>query len=63
VKVLDLMAQVRSNHGITAALVVTEHSVEKHVRNILSKLGISADADGHGRVLAVLTHLRAGSQG
>ncbi len=62
-EVLDLMAQGRSNHGIAEALVVTEHSVEKHVRNIFSKLGIRADTDGHRRVLAVLTYLRAGGQG
>ena len=61
-EVLDLMAQGRSNHGIAEALVVTEHSVEKHVRNIFSKLGIRADTDGHRRVLAVLTYLRAGGQ-
>jgi DNA-binding NarL/FixJ family response regulator len=61
-EVLDLMAHGRSNHGIAEALVVTEHSVEKHVRNIFSKLGIRADTDGHRRVLAVLTYLRAGGQ-
>jgi DNA-binding NarL/FixJ family response regulator len=62
-EVLDLMAQGRSNHGIAEALVVTEHSVEKHVRNIFSKLGIRADTDGHRRVLAVVTYLRAGGRG
>jgi DNA-binding NarL/FixJ family response regulator len=60
-EVLDLMAQGRSNHGIAEALVVTEHSVEKHVRNIFSKLGITAETDGHRRVVAVLTYLRAGA--
>jgi DNA-binding NarL/FixJ family response regulator len=62
-EVLDLMAQGRSNRGIAEALVVTEHSVEKHVRNIFSKLDIRADTDGHRRVLAVLTYLRAGGYG
>ncbi|HZE06149.1 MAG TPA: response regulator transcription factor, partial [Solirubrobacteraceae bacterium] len=61
-EVLELMAEGRSNQGIADALVVTEHAVEKHVRNILSKLGIRSDAEGHRRVLAVLTYLRSTGQ-
>ena len=58
-EVLALMAAGHSNQGIAERLVVTEHSVVKHVGNILRKLDIPADADGHRRVLAVLTYLRA----
>jgi DNA-binding NarL/FixJ family response regulator len=57
--VLRLMAEGRSNAGIAAALVISGSAVEKHVNNILAKLGLpEADAD-HRRVLAVLTYLRA----
>ncbi len=58
-EVLELMAEGRSNSGIAARLVVTEHAVEKHIRSILQKLVIDTDRDDHRRVLAVLTFLRA----
>ena len=41
-EVLSLMAEGRSNAGIARRLWVTEGTVEKHVRSILSKLPISA---------------------
>lgn len=57
-EVLVLMAQGRSNSSVAQALVVTEGAVEKHIRNIFTKLGLlPADSD-HRRVLAVLTYLR-----
>ncbi len=59
-EVLELMAEGRSNQGIAARLVVTEHAVEKHVRNIFQKLAIQADAEDHRRVLAVLAFLQSG---
>jgi DNA-binding NarL/FixJ family response regulator len=55
--VLALMAEGRSNRAIAAELVVSERAVEKHVTNILSKLGVPATADDHRRVLAVLRYL------
>lgn len=60
-EVLELMAEGRSNSGIAAQLVVTDHAVEKHIRSILQKLAIDSDRDDHRRVLAVLTFLRATS--
>ncbi len=58
-EVLSLMAEGRSNHTIARTLYVTEGAVEKHVKNIFSKLGlVQTDAD-HRRVLAVLAYLRA----
>jgi DNA-binding NarL/FixJ family response regulator len=58
-EVLALMAEGRSNAGIARRLWVTEGTVEKHVRSILTKLGLSEAADDHRRVLAVLTFLEA----
>ena len=40
-EVLALMAEGRSNAAIAAILVVSERSVEKHVGNIFSKLGLA----------------------
>jgi len=56
-EVLALMAEGRSNAGIARRLWVTEGTVEKHVRSILSKLPISATEDDHRRVEAVLAFL------
>lgn len=58
-EVLALMAEGRSNAAIAKSLVVTDGAVEKHVRNIFTKLHLPPDTDHHRRVLAVLTHLRA----
>jgi DNA-binding NarL/FixJ family response regulator len=56
-EVLALMAEGRSNAGIARRLWVTEGTVEKHVRSILTKLGLQEADDDHRRVLAVLTFL------
>lgn len=58
-EVLALMAEGRSNAGIAHRLWVTEGTVEKHVRSILTKLRLPASGDDHRRVLAVLTFLGA----
>jgi len=58
-EVLALMAEGRSNQGITERLVTTERAVERHVTAILDKLGLAPTPDDHRRVLAVLTFLRA----
>ena len=58
-EVLALMAEGRSNAAVARALVVSGGAVEKHVRNIFSKLDLPASADDHRRVLAVLAYLRA----
>jgi DNA-binding NarL/FixJ family response regulator len=57
--VLALMAEGRSNAGIARQLWVTEGTVEKHVRSILTKLNLQETNDAHRRVLAVLTFLEA----
>ena len=58
-EVLALMAEGRSNGGISRELWVTEATVEKHVRSILMKLNLPETDDMHRRVLAVLTFLDA----
>ena len=58
-EVLALMAEGRSNKAIAGRLVVTEHTVEKHVKNIFATLGLPPSADEHRRVLAVLTFLNS----
>jgi DNA-binding NarL/FixJ family response regulator len=57
-EVLALMAEGRSNTAIARLLVVSEGAVEKHVRNIFTKLNLPPDDEQHRRVLAVLTYLR-----
>jgi len=56
-EVLELMAEGRSNQAIAERLVITLRAVEKHVTSIFSKLRLSATAEDHRRVLAVLTYL------
>ena len=57
-EVLALMAEGRSNTNIARTLVVSDGAVEKHVRNIFTKLHLPPDDEQHRRVLAVLTYLR-----
>jgi DNA-binding NarL/FixJ family response regulator len=58
-EVLGLMAEGRSNGAIAAELVVSDGAVEKHVRNIFTKLDLPPDASDHRRVLAVLRYLES----
>jgi len=58
-EVLMLMAEGRSNAGIARRLWVTEGTVEKHVRSILTKLNLQETGDDHRRVRAVITYLEA----
>ena len=58
-EVLALMAEGRSNAGIASQIFVTEGTVEKHVRSILTKLDLPESGTDHRRVLAVLRFLEA----
>jgi len=58
-EVLELMAEGRSNQAIAQRLFVTLRAVEKHVTSIFVKLRLTATAEDHRRVLAVLALLRA----
>lgn len=57
--VLALMAEGHTNAGIARRLWVSERTVETHVASILMKLGLDGTAEGHRRVLAVLTFLES----
>jgi DNA-binding NarL/FixJ family response regulator len=57
-EVLRLMAEGRSNNGITDALRVSHSAVEKYVTNIFVKLDLPPTDTDHRRVLAVLRYLR-----
>lgn len=56
-EVLTLMAEGLSNAGIGRRIWVTEGTVEKHVRSILTKLNLPESGDGHRRVRAVIMYL------
>jgi DNA-binding NarL/FixJ family response regulator len=56
-EVLALMAEGASNAGIARRIFVTEGTVEKHVRSILTKLDLPESDTEHRRVLAVLRFL------
>ncbi|HEY2958080.1 MAG TPA: response regulator transcription factor [Actinomycetota bacterium] len=56
---LELMAEGRSNNGITEALHVSPSAVEKYVSNIFAKLDLPPTDTDHRRVLAVLKFLGA----
>src|SRR5712671_5117662 len=58
-EVLALMAEGASNTGIARRIFVTEGTVEKHVRSILTKLDLPESDTDHRRVLAVLKFLEA----
>jgi len=58
-EVLALMAEGRSNTAIARKIVVTEGAVEKHVKNIFTKLDLPPDEEQHRRVLAVLAYLQS----
>ncbi len=56
-EVLTLMAEGLSNAGIARRIWVTEGTVEKHVRSILTKLDLQESGDDHRRVRAVIVYL------
>jgi serine/threonine-protein kinase PknK len=56
-EVLVLMAEGLSNAGIGRRIWVTEGTVEKHVRSILTKLDLPETGDDHRRVRAVIMYL------
>jgi len=57
--ILALMADGRSNEAICLRLHLSPKTVDTHIRNIFSKLGLTPAASDNRRVLAVLEYLRA----
>lgn len=55
--VLALVAQGLTNAGVARRLVVSERTVEAHLRAVFLKLGITDNGDDHRRVRAVITFL------
>jgi DNA-binding NarL/FixJ family response regulator len=58
-EVLSLMAEGLTNQAIARRLVLTERTVEGHVRSVLMKLDLPEDSGAHRRVRAVIAYLRA----
>jgi len=57
-EILALMAEGRSNQGISRALWLSPKTVETHIRGAFAKLGIREAPQDNRRVLAVLAYLR-----
>ena len=60
-EVLAAMAEGANNAAISARLFLSDRAVEKHISAIFVKLGLTEEAEGHRRVMAVLAYLRATS--
>jgi DNA-binding NarL/FixJ family response regulator len=57
-ELLALIAEGRSNKGISDRLYLSPKTVEEHVKHIFQKLDLDESPDDHRRVLAVITYLR-----
>jgi DNA-binding NarL/FixJ family response regulator len=60
-EVLALIAEGLSNRAIAERLVVTQKTVETHIRQVFLKLGLRESEGEDRRVAAVLAYLRAGT--
>ncbi len=58
-EVLELLAQGRSDQAIAACLVLSERTVESHVRNIFLKLDLLPSPGVNRRVRAAVAFVEA----
>jgi DNA-binding NarL/FixJ family response regulator len=58
-EVLELLAQGRSDQAIATRLVLSERTVESHVRNIFLKLDLLPSPQHNRRVRAAVAFLEA----
>jgi DNA-binding NarL/FixJ family response regulator len=58
-RVLELMAEGRSNSAIAQRLFITDKSVSKHSTSIFAKLDLTPSDDDNRRVLAILAYLNS----
>ena len=58
-EVLARMAEGQANRAIAVGLGLSEHTLARDLAAIFEKLELPVDTEGHRRVLAVLTYLRA----
>jgi len=58
-EILGLMAEGLSNGGIAERLFLSTRTVESHIGNIFTKLGISPEGQEDRRVQAVLRYLQS----
>jgi DNA-binding NarL/FixJ family response regulator len=59
-EVLQEMATGRTNAAIARTLFMSERAVEKHIRVVFQKLGLTEEGEVNRRVAAVLAFLKAG---
>lgn len=57
-EILALIAQGSSNSRICTVLHLSPRTVESHVRNLFTHLGLAESPECNRRVLAVLAYLR-----
>jgi DNA-binding NarL/FixJ family response regulator len=57
-EVLELLAQGHSDHAIAARLVLSERTVESHVRNIFFKLDLWPSPELNRRVRAAVAFVK-----
>jgi DNA-binding NarL/FixJ family response regulator len=61
-EVLRLIAAGKSNRDIATKLVISEHTVARHVQNVFAKLGVSSRAAATAYAIRASTVLKVSGQ-